>query len=87
LATLDRHTGHPFASLVNVATDADGAKSASCGAFSGVRPGMVPGSGGSLALLIRALLNPNRRYLRLLALNSLPNHIVVAKRPHFEPRF
>ena len=24
LATLDRHTGHPFASLVNVATDADG---------------------------------------------------------------
>jgi len=25
LATLDRHTGHPFASLVNVATDADGA--------------------------------------------------------------
>jgi len=25
LATLDRNTGHPFASLVNVATDADGA--------------------------------------------------------------
>ncbi|MCF8477779.1 MAG: DUF2470 domain-containing protein [Pseudolabrys sp.] len=25
LATLDRHSGHPFASLVNVATDADGA--------------------------------------------------------------
>ncbi|MDB5601552.1 MAG: pyridoxamine 5-phosphate oxidase [Xanthobacteraceae bacterium] len=25
LATLDRHTGHPFASLVNVATDLDGA--------------------------------------------------------------
>ena len=25
LATLDRHTGHPFASLVNVATDIDGA--------------------------------------------------------------
>lgn len=25
LATLDRHTGHPFASLVNVATDVDGA--------------------------------------------------------------
>ena len=25
LATLDRHTGHPFASLVNVATDANGA--------------------------------------------------------------
>jgi len=25
LATLDRHTGHPFASLVNVATDRDGA--------------------------------------------------------------
>ena len=25
LATLDPHTGHPFASLVNVATDADGA--------------------------------------------------------------
>ena len=24
LATLDRHTGHPFASLTNVATDADG---------------------------------------------------------------
>src|ERR1700680_1529269 len=24
LATLDRNTGHPFASLVNVATDADG---------------------------------------------------------------
>jgi putative heme iron utilization protein len=24
LATIDRHTGHPFASLVNVATDADG---------------------------------------------------------------
>src|SRR6202795_2828235 len=24
LATLDRHTGHPFASLVNVATDVDG---------------------------------------------------------------
>ncbi|HEY2136493.1 MAG TPA: DUF2470 domain-containing protein [Xanthobacteraceae bacterium] len=24
LATLDRHTGHPFASLVNVATDTDG---------------------------------------------------------------
>ena len=24
LATLDRHTGHPFASLVNAATDADG---------------------------------------------------------------
>ncbi|MFL4983418.1 MAG: HugZ family protein [Xanthobacteraceae bacterium] len=24
LATLDRHTGHPFASLVNVATDSDG---------------------------------------------------------------
>ena len=24
LATLDRHTGHPFVSLVNVATDADG---------------------------------------------------------------
>jgi heme iron utilization protein len=24
LATLDRHTGHPFASLVNIATDADG---------------------------------------------------------------
>lgn len=24
LATLDRHTGHPFGSLVNVATDADG---------------------------------------------------------------
>src|ERR1700684_3372890 len=25
LATIDRNTGHPFASLVNVATDADGA--------------------------------------------------------------
>src|SRR5690349_15578301 len=25
LATLDRNTGHPFASLVNVATDTDGA--------------------------------------------------------------
>src|SRR5579863_10569562 len=25
LATIDRHTGHPFASLVNVATDVDGA--------------------------------------------------------------
>jgi len=25
LATIDRHTGHPFASLVNVATDTDGA--------------------------------------------------------------
>jgi len=25
LATIDRHTGHPFASLVNVATDSDGA--------------------------------------------------------------
>src|SRR3984885_13516884 len=25
LATIDRHTGHPFASLVNVATDIDGA--------------------------------------------------------------
>src|SRR6187549_4199474 len=25
LATLDRNTGHPFASLVNVATDLDGA--------------------------------------------------------------
>src|SRR5664279_1565648 len=25
LATLDRNSGHPFASLVNVATDADGA--------------------------------------------------------------
>src|SRR5271155_288249 len=25
LATLDRNTGHPFASLVNVATDVDGA--------------------------------------------------------------
>jgi putative heme iron utilization protein len=25
LATLDRHTGHPFASLVNIATDVDGA--------------------------------------------------------------
>ncbi|MGA7972637.1 MAG: DUF2470 domain-containing protein [Pseudolabrys sp.] len=25
LSTLDRHTGHPFGSLVNVATDADGA--------------------------------------------------------------
>src|SRR5437763_14617379 len=24
LGTLDRHTGHPFASLVNVATDIDG---------------------------------------------------------------
>lgn len=24
LGTLDRHTGHPFASLVNVGTDADG---------------------------------------------------------------
>ena len=24
LATIDRHSGHPFASLVNVATDADG---------------------------------------------------------------
>src|SRR5580658_8063595 len=24
LATIDRHTGHPFASLVNVATDSDG---------------------------------------------------------------
>ena len=24
LATIDRNTGHPFASLVNVATDADG---------------------------------------------------------------
>src|SRR5882672_6855839 len=24
LATIDRHTGHPFSSLVNVATDADG---------------------------------------------------------------
>ena len=25
LATIDRNTGHPFASLVNVATDSDGA--------------------------------------------------------------
>src|SRR5271155_690717 len=27
LATIDRNTGHPFASLVNVATDVDGAPS------------------------------------------------------------